>query len=262
MQTRDIKIDDCLHEKLSNLAFLFIRWSYDYSKIAIIETCQKMRDRFIEGTKLTRVELFLFLPFPSPPVPISTKIYDSPRNGFLSRSYRTNSSTSLLVNNFCNGFEEIETSFHFASQRNIFSVFDAKREIKWYFFRLRVEGYTIIIKRRITFIGKYYSVCSKRDRNLKMQTQVSSVVEKIISIFLSRCIRPSCVLIVTEMDWIIRSTLEAIFLFRHNFCVEILHRFDRDELVGREGAVTLEILINSTSTRAGSPWSLYILPSV
>lgn len=246
MQTRDIKIDDCLHEKLSNLAFLFIRWSYDYSKIAIIETCQKMRDRFIEGTNSTRVELFLFFLFP-PPVPISTKIYDSPRNGFLSRSYRTNSSTSLLVNNFCNGFEEIETSFHFASQRNIFSVFDAKREIKWYFFRLRVEGYTIIIKRRITFIGKY-DLC-KFER-------------KIISIFLSRCIRPSCVLIVTEMDWIIRSTLEAIFLFRHNFCVEILHRFDRDELVGREGAVTLEILINSTSTRAGSPWSLYILPSV
>lgn len=223
----------------------------------------KNEGSFYRGNELNACRTLSFFSFfPSPPVPISTKIYDSPRNGFLSRSYRTNSSTSLLVNNFCNGFEEIETSFHFASQRNIFSVFDAKREIKWYFFRLRVEGYTIIIKRRITFIGKYYSVCSKRDRNLEMQTQVSSVVEKIISIFLSRCICPSCVLIVTEMDWIIRSTLEAIFLFRHNFCVEILHRFDRDELVGREGAVTLEILINSTSTRAGSPWSLYILPSV
>lgn len=180
MQTRDIKIDDCLHEKLSNLAFLFIRWSYDYSKIAIIETCQKMRDRFIEWTKLTRVELFLFFPFPSPPVPISTKIYDSPRNGFLSRSYRTNSSTSLLVNNFCNGFEEIETSFHFASQRNIFSVFDAKREIKWYFFRLRVEGYTIIIKSDHVHWQILFSLLEERQ---KFRNANVMVVKKISMIY-------------------------------------------------------------------------------
>lgn len=61
-------------------------------------------------------------------VPILTKIYNSPSSemAYLERILYT-----LLVNNFCNAFEEIETSFHFscnASQRNIFNILDVKLE--------------------------------------------------------------------------------------------------------------------------------------
>lgn len=125
MQTRDIEIDDCSREKLSNLAFLFIRSSY----IARLQHCSKVLRKHHSKEKkrgieffITRIELFFF------PFPILTKIYNSPSSkmAYLERILYT-----LLVNNFCNAFEEIETSFHFscnASQRNIFNVLDVKLE--------------------------------------------------------------------------------------------------------------------------------------
>lgn len=129
MQTRDIEIDDCSREKLSNLAFLFIRSSY----IARLQHCSKVLRKHHSKEKkrgieffITRIELFFFS-F-SNHVPILTKIYNSPSSemAYLERILYT-----LLVNNFCNAFEEIETSFHFscnASQRNIFNVLDVKLE--------------------------------------------------------------------------------------------------------------------------------------
>lgn len=93
MQTRDIKIDDCLHEKLSNLAFLFIRSDrttldyITYSKVAFKETCQKMRDRFIDGTHAHRTFSFFF--FSSS----SRSNFNENLNLEMLISYRTNSYT-------------------------------------------------------------------------------------------------------------------------------------------------------------------------